>query len=562
MPKQTSVNLDITNNPDGFDISGGTTARKLAVTGGNVTFVGGNATYTLPSGNTTLIGGNAIVESLNGLTGARTLTGDGGAIIGASNNIIRARNTADGQTGVASFNTTHFSVSSTTGHVSLAAAYTVTGNTVITVAGSGIGVDLNGKTVTLYNIGVTGISAGHTGVSLIGTTGNVRVFNMGVHTFNGQTGHIAFGITGAGGAVTVTGPASNLVVDARLANQSSESPMTPGSTGVAAFYYEHFLVDQFGLVKLVGEPGGGGGGGSECSQYTNQIDCQNADCFWCTTYCSDNQFCSPWFSLYSGIGASSASDGSLAYLYLDVGNLSAASADVGASDNLIFFDADGTGLIKTKKASVRKVLLDTSADVFGTKSNNQIIVDKDSTKINYNVILGAVAAGQEGLVKGASAFSYITQNTVASINGKTGPVDCIAVTCDAQSFSGLQTFVSGISAANLLVSGGATFNSPITTNGYRYGASSFETKTAGFTLAAGDSGKVFVMANTVNETVAIPVGLPVGFACEFLVTEARVDVEAVNGVALLSASERNVQYTRFQLISYAQDSFFHSLSVV
>lgn len=36
MAKQNSVNLDITNNSDGFDISGGTTSRKLTISGGDI----------------------------------------------------------------------------------------------------------------------------------------------------------------------------------------------------------------------------------------------------------------------------------------------------------------------------------------------------------------------------------------------------------------------------------------------------------------------------------------------------------------------------------------------
>ena len=57
MAKQSSVNLDITNNADGFDISGGTTARKLGITGGDVTIAGsGSATITFPTTSTTIAG--------------------------------------------------------------------------------------------------------------------------------------------------------------------------------------------------------------------------------------------------------------------------------------------------------------------------------------------------------------------------------------------------------------------------------------------------------------------------------------------------------------------------
>lgn len=72
MAKRNSVNLDITNNADGFDISGGTTPRKLTVTGGDVTVTGsGSATITFPSSSGTLYAtGNTDVALADGGTGA------------------------------------------------------------------------------------------------------------------------------------------------------------------------------------------------------------------------------------------------------------------------------------------------------------------------------------------------------------------------------------------------------------------------------------------------------------------------------------------------------------
>ena len=57
MAKQNSVNLDITNNADGFDVSGGTTSRKLTVSGADLSLVGsGSATLTFPTTTTTIAG--------------------------------------------------------------------------------------------------------------------------------------------------------------------------------------------------------------------------------------------------------------------------------------------------------------------------------------------------------------------------------------------------------------------------------------------------------------------------------------------------------------------------
>lgn len=57
MAKNSSVNLDITNNADGFDISGGTATRKLTTTGADITLTGsGTNTQTMPSTSQTLVG--------------------------------------------------------------------------------------------------------------------------------------------------------------------------------------------------------------------------------------------------------------------------------------------------------------------------------------------------------------------------------------------------------------------------------------------------------------------------------------------------------------------------
>lgn len=57
MAKNNSSNQDYTNNSDGWDLSGGTTKRKLTVTGGDISLTGsGSNTYTFPASTDTLVG--------------------------------------------------------------------------------------------------------------------------------------------------------------------------------------------------------------------------------------------------------------------------------------------------------------------------------------------------------------------------------------------------------------------------------------------------------------------------------------------------------------------------
>ena len=72
MAKNSAVNLDITNNADGVDITGGTTRRKLAWTGADITIAGtGTATHTFPSTTSTL----ARTDAAQTFTGDQTFSG-------------------------------------------------------------------------------------------------------------------------------------------------------------------------------------------------------------------------------------------------------------------------------------------------------------------------------------------------------------------------------------------------------------------------------------------------------------------------------------------------------
>jgi len=77
MAKQNSINLDITNNADGFDIAGGTTERKLTFTGADITLTGsGTNTYTYPSSSDTLVA-RASTDTLTNKTYQFTETAGG-----------------------------------------------------------------------------------------------------------------------------------------------------------------------------------------------------------------------------------------------------------------------------------------------------------------------------------------------------------------------------------------------------------------------------------------------------------------------------------------------------
>ncbi len=72
MATNNAINLKVTNNADGFDVTGGTTPRKLTLSGGDVAMTGsGSATITFPSSTGTLYAtANTDVALGDGGTGA------------------------------------------------------------------------------------------------------------------------------------------------------------------------------------------------------------------------------------------------------------------------------------------------------------------------------------------------------------------------------------------------------------------------------------------------------------------------------------------------------------
>ena len=155
MAKQSSVNLDITNNADGFDISGGTTPRKLGITGGDVTIAGsGSATVTFPTTSTT-IAGLGITQSFSALQSFSAGISASGATFSGNLSAPNIMNSWNGSTGAVTF----------TNYVT----------------------SFNGLTGVLQ--GVSAAVAG-TGIAVSGATGSVTITNTGVQSFNGLTGAV------------------------------------------------------------------------------------------------------------------------------------------------------------------------------------------------------------------------------------------------------------------------------------------------------------------------------------------------------------------------------------
>jgi hypothetical protein len=171
----------------------------------------GSTGDTIQAGSAINIGTGKVINNIgvtafNGLTGAVTMTGDTQAIQGKSNNTITARLATDSLTGVASFPTTYFTVSS--GAVSLASAYQATGDTI--QAGSAINIG-TGKVIN--NIGVTAFNGATGAMTITGSQHGVPYINTSFRAQGGLTASSTFVFNGTSltfgsttSTFTVTGP--------------------------------------------------------------------------------------------------------------------------------------------------------------------------------------------------------------------------------------------------------------------------------------------------------------------------------------------------------------------
>jgi hypothetical protein len=216
-----------------------------------------NSQYAIPTQSAVktyvdgIVGGGSVVNSLNGTGGNLTVTGSGAITqtVSGTTTTFGARFASTSVTGVASFSNTHFTVD-TTGHVKLAAAYQVTGDTV--QAGSFINI---GAGKTINNIGVqtfNGLTGAVSFTVPLATTSLTGTASFNPNRFQvSLTGNVdllaAFQVTGqtvvSGGSSQLVSTSGNTVtIDNRIATSSV--------TGVASFNGTRFTVSAAGLVDL------------------------------------------------------------------------------------------------------------------------------------------------------------------------------------------------------------------------------------------------------------------------------------------------------------------------
>lgn len=218
MATQNSTNLTVTNNADGFDIAGGTTVRKITVTGGDISMTGtGAAVITFPTTSGTLAT-LAGTEALTNKTTINTLTiGLGGGAISS--------NTAVGLSALAGANTG----AGNNVAVGLAALLTNTSGTDnMAIGGNCLRINTTGTNNTAIGFDALRLNVSGSGNTAIGieaganTVGGPNVF-IGAFAGRYETGSNALYIDSRDRSNTAGDKANAIIygiMDAAAANQT------------------------------------------------------------------------------------------------------------------------------------------------------------------------------------------------------------------------------------------------------------------------------------------------------------------------------------------------------
>ena len=394
-----------------------------------------------------------------------TVTGDSGAL-GGDGVRITARLASASVTGVASFNSAYLTVSNA-GVVSLASAYQVTGQTV--VAGYGINTVVSNNTITVNNRGVTGFNGLSGNVSMTGSGALFGFGNNAIGVRNASsslTGVASFdpryftvGATGHVGLTATFFSGENYPVPGGFSANGFTGDRLLLATGPANDPFRNYIryENQWFQTGVVGVVGVTGDFGAVQGKPQNLITARLAtnSLTGVASFASQNfkvtngrvtLTTTPFVMASSGLGATGDEDGNLISLYLDLNNVADydSGKTLGVSDAVFVYDTDESGIIKTKKTTIGKMLYDTDA-VFSSSTQNQLQKSKSGLyeEIQYGVVLGSIEPTSLGLIIGASAYEYFTQNTIKSFNGCTGD---ISITGTAN-----QVIVTGISCSQIVI---------------------------------------------------------------------------------------------------------------
>jgi len=449
MAKQNSVNLDITNNADGFSIAGGSTSRTLGVSGGDITLVGsGSATLTFPTTSTT-VAGLGITQTFTALqqfsAGMSVSGGEGGTGHTRLYSTIYD-NFLEGYGN-------NFRIRHATGKyitIGDSSAFGGIGNgTHIFVSDNDASIILYGQLIwtrgpSLFEYGATfdqGVNLKGQGLRISGSTGA-----------NGQV------LTSTGSSITWATPNAATSTITNTNSGSTFYPTFVGGSGNTGLFIDG-ITTPFTYVPSTGTINAKVLQAKDGS-YTAQLNGSDGT-----------------ITITDGANVSVITPISLEYYS-------------GSVYPYYFYTATQRTFLVTQALQI---------------SNGDYDQFYGPSSWGYTFPASNGTSGQAMLTNGDGQLYW--GNVVNTVNGVTGAITNVAKTDATQTFTLLQNFSAGISAA------GATFSGAVISDGgYRITSNAINALTGTtYSLLTTDNGKIITWSNASGVTLTVPSGLPVGF---------------------------------------------------
>ena len=458
MAKQSSVNLDITNNVDGFDISGGTTSRTLSVTGGSVILAGsGSATVTFPTTSTTIAGLGisqtfTALQSFSAGISASALTVSGGATF-ANDIRVNGVNIGLGSGNVASN------------------------------LGIGKGA-LSGNSGGLFNTAVG------SGAMEIGTNSYSVAF--GYNALNSCTGGGMNNVALGSSTLTTIGSASNNVAIGSNSSQNlidGNSNISIGAGSLISNMNGSFNI-AIGYQAL----------------YTNGWDLN-----------ASNNIAIGYQALYTNDdGQQNTAIGNEALKSIATTGSAERNTAIGYQAGR--WRGTGTSAISNRLNTANdSIFIGWRARSSADAQTNQIVIGNDTVGGGSNTTTIGTTASTDatiyGKLHGTNGVSGPTASFTSLTVSENTTLGNVAMT-STSSHTGLASFVGGLSA-----SGGITFSAPITsTRMARHTSAAISAqKTVDFTPTAAEDGTVFYINYSGKGSVTVTFdSLPIGWRAKFL----------------------------------------------
>ena len=239
------------------------------------------------------------------------------------------------------------------------------------------------------------------------------------------------------------------------------------------------------------------------------------------------------------------------------GSLSAGELAVNTADGKVFLKKDNNTIVQVGNqpaGSSGQVQINSSGSFYADAglTYDKTTAGYEYLKIGSHATRFFTLAGRVGVGGGGSSILANRMLDIESTSGESITIGDASGSYDGTKIVVDQTNISFLGATTVSI------DCPVTSGGYALSSSGIQAKTASYTLAAADNGKVITMNVASANTLTVPASLAVGFNCTIIQIGAGQTTITASSTTLNSVSsflKISAQHGSASIISYASDVY-------